>query len=529
MNNGKEKKININIPDAVRLLLGIFALYMTVVAGISFNNAANSYEQAVAFRLFAIGLALALTVVSFEPTRLTFIAAAVWVPVGYVFTHYAYEYRWIPDTCEYQFVDVIRMSKALILMWGFAGITFFGSLKKRNDFAVPAAKPGRILALIWIAWIALITACNMGYLYTALFAAGYTFMFLALGSGKNREIFKEAFLWGMICSFIFVTFKSLLHRPYDEERYLLYFYNANNAGEYLATVAMVIVAKLESAMLMKKGKLRNAALIAFSALLVWEFILAFLNNTRTGIVPSVAALLVFFVLKLKGSSEKKKVVFRFILIPLITLVLLYPGYLLVRYIPAYSNSPEFFTWEENPEVRVVKDDPADSPKYTSFTGLLREMFGKWGILIDFGDENVRADGSEQTSTLEIDDKDVSNGRMTVWKEFISRTGVEPHYPGHIIVGEDWLIYHAHNSYLQVAYQYGFFAGLILLLMCGFAALYAIYLYCTGREERKPVFSLLICITVPLSMMTEWMGHPCYVICFALFVGMGLLMYENGKK
>ncbi|MEE5990258.1 MAG: hypothetical protein V3G41_06230 [Lachnospiraceae bacterium] len=528
MKNNENKNINVKIPDTVRLVLCVFAIYMTAVAGISFNNAANSYEQAVAFRLFAIGLASALTVISFEPTLLTFISAAVWVPIGYVFTHYAYELHWIPDTCEYQFVDVIRMSKALILLWGLAGISFFAGMKKRKDFALPGSKAGRILALIWIAWVALTTACNMGYLYTTLFAAGYTFMFLCLGSRKNREIFKEVFLWGMICSFIYVTYKSLLHRPYDEERYLLYFYNANNAGEYLATVAMVIVAKLESAFAMEKGKKRNAAVIIFSALLVWEFILAFLNNTRTGIFPSLAALFVFFVLRIRGSEEKKKVVFRFILIPLITLVLLYPGYLLVRYIPAYSNSPEFFTWEEKPEVRVVKDDPIDSPKYTAFTGLLREMFGKWGILIDFGDENVRADGSEQTSALEIDDKDVSNGRMTVWKEFISRTGVEPHYPGHIIVGEDWLIYHAHNSYLQVAYQYGFFAGLLLFVMCAYAALYAMYRYHTAKKKTGSVYPLLICVTVPLSMMTEWMGHPCYVICFALFVGMGLLMYENGK-
>ena len=47
------------------------------------------------------------------------------------------------------------------------------------------------------------------------------------------------------------------------------------------------------------------------------------------------------------------------------------------------------------------------------------------------------------------------------------------------------------------------------------------------KKKKPltVFPVMITITTTLAMLTEWMGHPCVVICFLFFMGAGMLMYE----
>ena len=542
------------IIDKVSALRGILLavlFYMCFCAGVAFVNSPNSYEQAVNFRLFCIGMGL-ITLFIMDWKSWISLPVVIWIPIWYVFTHFAYEKHWIADTCNYEFVDIIRYGKLVILVWGAALIANIFTIPKminKESLLLDIKKPSHIIRLLWILWIILLAIFNPGYGYTAFIVLGYSLFFYVQSDKDIRCVTRNSFFAGTILSFAFVSARSVLQRPFDTERYQLYFQNENAAGEYLASVAAVLFCRLEmiwhaeegddilliSGLVpgfkwLKRGRtVKIAAQVFYYLLLIWDMVLVVLNYTRTTILAMSVAFLTVFAIDMIRSRKKIFVLLRYLAIPVLTLVLLYPGFLLVRYMPSKFDDPYFYTWEYNPETKVVQGDPAQSPKYTEFTDLLRIIFGKWGILIDFeGDGTaVTHDGSAQTETIEIDQKDVSNGRGTIWKAYIPRLSFAAHYPGNIDLEDGTLIYHAHNTYLQVAYQYGILAGVILFLLNAASVIVALILYFkVGEKKAYLSYPLFTAITVSLGMMTEWMGHPSYVIFVALIFAIGMLMHES---
>ena len=542
------------IADKVSVIRGIllaFLFYMCFCAGVAFVNSPNSYEQAVNFRLFCIGMGL-ITLLIMDWKSWISLPVIIWLPVCYVFTHFAYERHWIADTCNYEFVDIIRYGKLVILIWGAVLIANLFTIPKminKESMLVDIKKPSHIIRLLWILWIILLAIFNPGYGYTAFIVMGYSMFFYVQSDKKVRYAVRSAFFAGTFLSFVFVSARSVFQRPFDTERYQLYFQNENAAGEYLAAITAVLFCRLEMLWHAEEGddiflinglipvfkwlkKGRGVKLTAYAfyyLVLIWDLILVVLNYTRTTILSMSVAFFVVFVIDMIKSSKKIYVILRYLAIPVLTLVLLYPGFLLVRYMPSKVDNPYFYTWEYNPESKVIQGDPAESPKYTEFTDLLRIIFGKWGLLIDFsGDGNaVTHDGSAQTETIEIDHKDVSNGRSTIWKAYLPKISFSAHYPGNIDLEDGTLIYHAHNTYLQVAYQYGILAGVALFLLNVASALAALILYFReGGKKGYLSYPLFTAITVSLGMMTEWMGHPSYIIFVAMIFALGILMHEN---
>ena len=171
----------------------------------------------------------------------------------------------------------------------------------------------------------------------------------------------------------------------------------------------------------------------------------------------------------------------------------------------------------------------DSPKYTSITEFLRLALGKWGIMVDFGHGEGHIEG--QDKKVEIDtERDVTNGRTEIWAAYISRIGFLGHEKGHIETEDGNIIYHAHNSYLQMTYQYGILTGLAYAVMVVGSFVYAVWKYRKRRSYRKILeFPLLMSAVYMVAMMTEWLCHPAYVICFTFLYSYGLLMYLNGKE
>ena len=537
--------------SAIRGILLAFLFYMCFCAGVAFVNSPNSYEQAVNFRLFCIGMGL-VTLFVMDWKRWISLPVAIWIPVWYVFTHFAYERHWIADTCNYEFVDVIRYGKLVILIWGavlLANLFTIPKMINKESLLVDLKKPSHIIRLLWILWIILLAIFNPGYGYTAFIVMGYSLFFYVQTDKDIRYAVRSAFFTGTLLSFAFVSARSVLQRPFDTERYQLYFQNENAAGEYLASIVAVLFCRLEMIWhaedgddiflinglipgfkWLKKGKgVKVTVSVYYYLMIIWALILVVLNYTRTTILSMCVAFFVVFVVDMIKSHKKVFVVLRFLAIPVLTILLLYPGFLLVRYMPSKVDDPYFYTWEYNPESKVIQGDSAQSPKYTEFTDLLRIIFGKWGLLIDFaGDGNaVTHDGSAQTETIEIDHKDVSNGRSTIWKAYIPKISFSAHYPGNIDLEDGTLIYHAHNTYLQVAYQYGILAGAVLFLLNATSVIVALILYFKeGKKKGYLSYPLFTMIMVSLGMMTEWMGHPSYIIFIAQIFALGMLMHEN---
>ena len=87
--------------------------------------------------------------------------------------------------------------------------------------------------------------------------------------------------------------------------------------------------------------------------------------------------------------------------------------------------------------------------------------------------------------------------------------------------------HAHNSYLQVAYNFGMIAGSIFLVLCALTLWRAMRLY-LQQGSRYSVFLIPFALVIVFGFvsLTEWAFHPCIPAGFSFLLMQVLLLKED---
>ncbi len=516
-----------NVIEKIRAFVTFAAFAFCAALTVHFHNAGNSYLQAVSFRGFVLSFGVAL-LMQLEIKEVFNLWNLVYLPCCYVFMHFAYKNQWIADVCEYKFVSVIRLAKLIALVWGIVCIALTLRLLKRiKEKGVPRIKD---IPLWWLLFAACITVFNPGYTNALFYPICLSCAFYIMKDEDARVRMYRGFMQGQIVILILFSVFSLVYRPYDaDERYRGYFSNSNAAGEYLAVCFLVMFVLVWKTLFFEKKKSR-IRLVFYTALLLWSGVLVFFNYTRTVIAGLLCAVF-FFLLLTFIRKEGKKLIKPLLIYLLLQLLVLYPGYLCLRYIPAYICRPRMLYGEQINESKIVAGDPVDSDKYISLQEFLTLAFGKWGIYVKF-DVPER---EEQTEAVVVDtERDVTNGRTEIWAAFIQRLEFAGHYPGHIYLkekdGEDKLIYHAHNSYLQVFYQYGALTEIAFVLMVIFSVCVPSYAYLKKRESSaEQAAYIMMSVLMAVAMMTEWLWHPAYSMCFAYMFIYGMQINDKKRK
>lgn len=512
--------------DTYRWIVCFIGLAAVAYHSVGYVNSGVYYDQAINFRPICIGFAL--TILSLMPIKcwLNFFSLA-YIPICYIFMHFAYGGQWIHDDCEYQYIDVLRYGKLVALLWGEVIIAIIIDMIKNKGYKrILSINP--ITGSIWLIFC-IVLGITCGEYYNAWFIIlAFTSLAYVLTDKKNRDVFITAVEFAGLLSFVYVLYKSLRHRPYDTERYQSYFANSNTAGMYFACIIAFVYSRLLYWWKSEKGKKRTILLFVWFLIfgVVAEFVV--FNYTRTTIMGMGFSFIVVFIMNIIKKENLKSLFTRVGLMLLTVLLMFYPMFLAIRYIPAYCNAPTYICWEYDPVSRVVVDDPIDSPKYTSIQSFLTLALGKWGVYVDFEEKEEKA--------VEIDtERDVTNGRTEIWSEYLSRISLKGHFPGNIETDDGEYIYHAHNTYLQVCYQYGIICGIIYILLNGmsFLLVFLTFLFnkTTGDDkedkgrERRLTFSMFIMGVAMLAQMTECMIHPAYIICFMLYTAISFIMCE----
>ena len=512
----------------VQEILTVILFAVCMAACVHFSNAGNSFLQAVVFRTLVLAFGL-LLLVQLKLKEILKIYNLLYLIACFVFMHYAYLNHWIADTCDYKFASVIRLAKLSALVWGIVIIAvirrILGNIREESIGSF------KNIPYEWIAFVVLISIFNPGYTNALFFPVCFSCAFYIMRGYDERKRLITGFMRAQVIVLILFSVFSLLFRPYDaDERYMGYFNNSNSAGEFFACCFAVLFVLSWKQFSGKKKETPDKIRAALSLLLLcWNGVLVFYNYTRTVIVGLICAIFVFAIMCVIRKGGRK--LFRYaVTYLLLQLLLLYPGYLALRYIPAFVGRPKLLYAENLIESKVVAGDPADSPKYISLQEFFTLALGKMGIYVKF-DVPER---EEQTEAVVVDkDRDVTNGRKEIWTAFAGRLSFAGHYPGHIYLenadGEETLVYHAHNSYLQIFYQYGFltFLSFVVMIVSSFIRSVRAYLKSTKSRNRF-LLPLIMSGLIMMSMMTEWIWHPAYSICFAYMISYGYLINERIK-
>ena len=311
--------------------------------------------------------------------------------------------------------------------------------------------------------------------------------FFLIGISEPKiKTFYLGMMDGIIVWFILQQTLAFAFRPYDYVRYRgLYAGETQNGIFYVmvfcAFVAKWIWTKYESHQ-------RKSWLYFFLIAISVDFV--FLTGSRTGLLT---VLVVGLIVITKYDIIENKMFYKWILhggTMIICIIAMLPViYGCVRYFPTILHHPIWFVGEYEEGKSVCSFDPWDSEKYISFDEALNETCGRIGNVLKeskkfisrnsdkiFGRITVYAKeltgekgDTEENYYLPDDispDEDPLWSRKVIYKYYFEHLNLQ----GHKTSGQGfytiWRIYygHAHDMFLQVAYDYGILCGILFLII-----------------------------------------------------------------
>lgn len=436
-----------------------------------------------------------------------------------------------------------KLAAAVTIVWGLVVINTFRQVKK--DFWKTIYWP---FFAVWLIFVLFMWANRFDKVW--VFAAVLPFLpvlFLNLSAAGKSRLLKN-FTNGILLSFGLVMLFCLMHRPYHywmRYRYNGIFHTVACTGMYLGVVTGAALAKLygkwtNGDKLFKAGKLELFVLAAAA-----ENILFTMSRTAMlTFAVNVTAVVILTAIVYK--KELKQIVRECVFLGAAIVISFPLMYSVIRVVPAVVNDP--IRYEIEPQDRsymIYEGDKADSDKYMTIRRYFDVFFGRFQseseeahnesqervLLAYIGKDTLPVSyPSAQETAQEVESQsDVSNGRFEIFSDYIRNLKLGGHEKM-ALETEEYSHSHAHNSYIQTAYDFGLIAGAAFLILCAVTLWKAILLameYARNYSIYFVPFSLVI--VFGFTSLTEWAFHPCIPAGFAfLFVQM-LLMQRPWQR
>lgn len=126
--------------------------------------------------------------------------------------------------------------------------------------------------------------------------------------------------------------------------------------------------------------------------------------------------------------------------------------------------------------------------------------------------------------------DVTNGRMDIFRSYYEQLTPEGHEEMGAILPNGEIAMHAHNNYLQVAFDGGIIIGIMFTVWCFCTCVQALMVFLRKRgSDQSAGIVLAVSVAYAVCGVTEWMSHPCNpfgLIMLMLVVPMALYRYEQ---
>lgn len=558
------QKVLQTLKNNYKYLIAICGFVYMIFMSVNYSNAGVNYDQQAGIRPFCIAFGIVL--LGFMPLKTWLnIWTLIYLPICYFVTHYLYENHLIYDACKYEHIDIIRMGKMVAIIYGVLIIAVLVDLIKNKTYK-EFKDINPILGGLWLVFSIVLALVLNPYYYSWFIIVAFGLTLYILRKEENRKFFILALRLAIIVAFVALTVKAMLHRPYYTGRYNSVFINSNLCGMFYACVNVALYVGFyewwtKKVTGDKEKKCKIAIVTLYIILLGISLSLTIYNFTRTTIMGQALAFVITVVARIIRKESIKSMATRCLIVFVTMIIVFYPVYLGIRYIPAIVDDPISLAWEDTQGRHVVKGDPINSWKYTTFNECFTDIFAKLGIKVDFHtshqweevveehEEVVEETGevvtvvevtevastvvdTSQNVTISLDDEvDMSNGRTEIWKAYIKLLNLWGHDDPEITMDNGEYIYHAHNTYLHVAYMHGIVLGALYVLVIVASLITSFVNYIKGNSfESGSLFVMLLLGTALLAQMTESIVHPCNILCYLIYISIVYVAsIGNGDK
>ena len=433
----------------------------------------------------------------------------------------------------------------------------------------------RIRPPFFVVMLFFIFACiSVGrVLWTFYFGAVFLCFYIAPLTKEDEERIFASLSQAIVISFFIIQGLALFFRPYDQLRYVGLFNNPNNNAMFYM---VFYIGWLSVLSLLRKKSVNKWILrvVFFFASAMWMFlILTMCRSALTGFLLLTAAH--FFteeiIIHKTGINGLSSKVVGMLVMGFFSITIVYSA---VRYLPTIIPHEIWLNdyYRDNSEP-VRGSDPWNSEKYTEFDEFLEALTGRVDI------DNIDAKGQtiitesifmpvyksgiteeapstepevkppfetiiEDDTVIQYEDgvapgtdpghpaytyekysgyEKILGIRKYIYGYYINRLNFEGHTDAYNNI---WILNcyqtpHTHNSYLQMAYEFGYVAGGLFLLISILGVLYPFVLSIIKKKETPWYYGVVMMVALGIMglSLTENMAFPGRLLLSLMFITM----------
>ena len=485
--------------------------------------------------------------------------------------YYSQSMAAFPEDVEEPAVTALKYTVLIGILLGLILIRTLVALF-RKKLAKPRFFYAGLLALFFV----MIIILRNGRWWGVVMAAAFTLFYLSYGMWEHKERILVNIARGIIFQFAAATGYALLYRPYvtyRNARYTHIFHTVTITAAYLTMVecaaAVILLEKLK-----KSRKLRDS----WKELTLFGVVSSYLVFTmaRTAFFSAGIALL-FALLVVSAGKGKKRLVNmgKNLGLLVLSVIVCFPiTFTAQRNIPALVSEPflyeieyslycpedvmrgrrldsvnfmrvgrfidvfaeKIFGLEEGTfdiygEIAQYEESHKNRDRQKTDAGALEtEPFDEQTASEDLPDDILAASAQEEASKIPgniPEDNDYTNGRLDIFRSYLEQLNKTGHEEMGALLQNGEIATHAHNIYLQVAYDHGIFVG-ILFVIVGIVTFGVSCRYYYKKKDKIKYAALPLVVTVAVAVagMVEWIFHLSNPCGFLLMLVITPLVFEN---
>ncbi|MCM1264093.1 MAG: hypothetical protein NC313_15380 [Butyrivibrio sp.] len=385
----------------------------------------------------------------------------------------------------------------------------------------------------------------------------FTLYYLRMAAWDKKEHLLQNICNGILLHFLVALGYCLLHRPYlfyIQTRYSFLFHTVTVTAEYLSLVIVAAFVKL--AQVYHKEK-------RFSY--IWKELTIFgvssvyllITLSRTGYLAIALTMITALPLLCISRRYKAKTFLSMAAMMFVAFIICFPAvFTIQRIVPSVVAKPEMFEFEWIPD--EIKETRVTDSRYYITIRRFAQLFENKVLGIpeekctvpckptgwdDYEDDYAMLVVSAELSGTMISDGDdgipendnmetYSSGRLDIFRLYISHLNMTGHDNMEVqsLDGNTKLV-HAHNTYIQAAYDHGIPMGIIFTLFIVYTLIQSAVYYNKRNEDR-------ICSLLPFTLtiafagagLTEWIFHPCNPLALGMLLALAPLICDvRGKS
>lgn len=367
-------------------------------------------------------------------------------------------------------------------------------------------------------------------------------------------VLRDVFM-GIILAFIGTTIFCAYRRPYQYfilTRYGGVFYTVTMTAVYLCLPISAALIKLRQ---YKKDDVKSR--LGAGVLFGVAFAYLLFTASRTGLMAIIVAMLLMLLMPTCDTikdfvKEKIKVVLVLSLSIIAGFVLTYS---FTRMVPAMVSNPLYYFFESK-DACIDSETSWEGEAYDYITvgrviGMIQErvlgiegaLDREWLIKEGHLDKVKNASQKEKESATDTNNEvknadeaiqetalnEYSNGRVLIFIDYLKALNLNGHPSIQLEKDDGTILGHAHNSYIQVAYDFGVPAGVVFVLYCLVVFVASVR---TAWRKRKCQgyatlpFVIIVCFGV--ASLVEWVYHPCNPLGFIFLLVQTTLVVHDEK-